>query len=390
MTPKATVVAMIASLLVTDLALAQYLSDRRESTVRPSISTQSEFSVQEMSWGYICYSILTGRTRGCKLLYHTLFDVDETVAAGILSRDCEFLTDGRVKPGTCANAGHEHLGTGGIVTEPKYRINATDQLEFDGTDDDSRRDIVTGDLGTNEWRYITYNTPDNAGSFYFRGELQPPDCFFLPDLCGFTGRGAQANGNYLTDGTVNVRVDGLIQLPDVPSLYTKARNPDLQHRDPAAFAGTPKAVAAVILIANEFKTRTGRLLRPNDMSLPYGGLFDVKGTWDPGTGGHFEHREGLDVDFNRFNTLLNPDGTEAGTSFVECEDDRDFIESVNALLIPAPGQFVDVTSDTGATIRKATAVRCERNPQNPNDPGDPKKDGRYHVDITDFVPDSAP
>jgi hypothetical protein len=42
-------------------------------------------------------------------------------------------------------------------------------------------------------------------------------------------------------------------------------------------------------------------MRINDVSLPYGGLFDVNGDWrDP----HVSHRSGKDVDIENQNRLL--------------------------------------------------------------------------------------
>lgn len=48
------------------------------------------------------------------------------------------------------------------------------------------------------------------------------------------------------------------------------------------------------LVANKWVDSLGQdALMINDISLPYGGLFDVSGHWRPE---HSEHREGLDVD----------------------------------------------------------------------------------------------
>ncbi len=43
---------------------------------------------------------------------------------------------------------------------------------------------------------------------------------------------------------------------------------------------------------------TTGLMGVNDMSLPFGGAFDIEGTW--GTGSHITHRLGVDVDINRY------------------------------------------------------------------------------------------
>lgn len=54
---------------------------------------------------------------------------------------------------------------------------------------------------------------------------------------------------------------------------------------------------------------TEATIRLNDMSLPFGGLFDICGSWNPNqtcppltpanVGGHFSHRTGRSVDVSR-------------------------------------------------------------------------------------------
>lgn len=56
------------------------------------------------------------------------------------------------------------------------------------------------------------------------------------------------------------------------------------------------------------------------MSLPWGGLFDICGTWNPAdtcqnatNGGHFSHRTGTGVDIDRIacRGLIPEDGSSA-------------------------------------------------------------------------------
>ena len=59
--------------------------------------------------------------------------------------------------------------------------------------------------------------------------------------------------------------------------------------------GTTNVIRDIVNIANEWHNElpTEELLRINDISLPFGGKFDVNGSW---RGAHQTHREGKDVD----------------------------------------------------------------------------------------------
>lgn len=380
---------LLATLLVeTSLAAPP---DRRESHVIPSISIiNAEQRTEEMSWAMKCYSFRTGAPRGCTVLNHNLFSVDEAVGERIVSRACGIEADGSVTPGTCADGGHKHQTTPSSQ-RPRTRIN--DQgpppnppprqplsgqlpLTFDSPDTDPSKFGVAGEMPANRWVLIKYEVPDNAGYFYWRGQMAPPPCFFLPQLCGFVGVGAQDDGTKIWDGAVEVSYRDLKQLPKMSGLYRKIRGgpagngTDQRHVDDVAFAGDQSAIDAMQLIAQEYKTDTGNLLRPNDMSLPLGGLFDIVGTWQFS---HQTHRFGRDIDINRQPVVFLPGGGES-TPDINCEDDRDFIEAVNKVLVPARSVDINVPVPGGGTQIQTyqTAVLCERG-------------GNKHIDVTQLL-----
>lgn len=384
-------------LLPTD-ANAQ-LTDRRQSHVTPSISkvlpNHNEFRVEEMSWAYICYSVRTGAPRGCNLLHHTLYGVDESATRGIVSLECTIDQNGGVVSGTCADGGHQHSTTPTLV-RPKTRIPATG-----GTGDEqliqnqqaltsdppltvTNKFVVSGQMAANIYTIVKYEVPDNAGHVYWRAHIEPPPCYFLPQFCGFIGGlGVQSDGTRIWDGTVEVSYRDLRQLPDLPSLYKKVRNgpngvgTDQRHIDDMAFAGDETAIEAMRLIAQEYYADTGnKKLRPNDMSLPLGGLFDVNGEWQWNPGGHKTHRFGRDIDINRQPLILLPGGGTDETQTVSCFDDKEFVEAVNKILLPVRTEMINVG---GTPTAYQTAVDCEVQGL-----------GLKHIDVFQIVANQTP
>ena len=356
--------------------------DRRESHVLPSVSTAAERFTGKMSWGVTCYSFRTGIFLNCSIVHHTLFGVEESESNFIKSVACVIEPDGTISPDTCASGGHLHEPPGS-PTRPRIRNEsaAGAKLVYSGTDlDPNNKFNVSGDLVPNVWSKIEYETPDNAGIFYWQGRIAPPPCFFLPQYCGFVGPGAQDDGTVVWDGTIENSYTGLRQLPDMPNLYRKIRNgpggvgTDRVHTDDVAFAGTARTLEAMRLIAEEYRTETGNLLRPNDLSLPLGGLFDITGRWRTS---HYEHRFGTDIDFNRAPVVIAPNGSET-TPDIDCEFDKDFVEAVNKVLAPFPNREVVVTLPNGTQQKFKTAVLCEKNLNNPIL-------GRKHVDVTSII-----
>ena len=115
------------------------------------------------------------------------------------------------------------------------------------------------------------------------------------------------------------------------------------------------------------------MLQPNDLSLPFGGLFDVLAQWAPS---HHEHRVGREININRAPIVFIPDGSEL-IQDVLCESDIEFVEAVNKILIPVPGQPPSIGPGGAVAVNK-TAVLCEENYPRTS----PPVIGRKHIDVT--------
>ncbi len=117
---------------------------------------------------------------------------------------------------------------------------------------------------------------------------------------------------------ITVGVERLSRLPEGASRpYVVVRGGTDKH--PEGIYGTQKTLTRLQAISGAYLEATGRKLSINDLSLPWGGLFDLCGTWNPadkcGTpphGGHSTHRLGTDADINR---------TDGGGEKTDCLDD---------------------------------------------------------------------
>jgi hypothetical protein len=118
---------------------------------------------------------------------------------------------------------------------------------------------------------------------------------------------------------LRIQVPGLQELPDpgTGDLYGKTRDGKDSH--PEGYYATPKTLEQLMKIAEKYyndKDTPGRIMSVNDMSLPWGGLFDYKGTF---TTPHGFHRFGTDVDINR---------APVGQGIIECQKDIALLEAV--------------------------------------------------------------
>jgi hypothetical protein len=107
---------------------------------------------------------------------------------------------------------------------------------------------------------------------------------------------------------MNVRVGYLYKLTEESGYnHVVARNDTTNH--PEGTYGTAETLYMLTYIAGYYRASTGgRKLSVNDLSLPYGGLFDLNSNWAPK---HDTHRDGKDADINH---------EDGGGGTINCQD----------------------------------------------------------------------
>jgi hypothetical protein len=95
-----------------------------------------------------------------------------------------------------------------------------------------------------------------------------------------------------------VRFPGLRELPIVPEIERVG----VKSVHPQSHFGHPALISALLVLARRYHREFAKPLEVNDISLPWGGLFDHKATWAKP---HETHRTGRDVDIRT--RSMNPD-----------------------------------------------------------------------------------
>lgn len=335
--------------------------------------------INKKMFGYRCHNLSTGKPAVCKIEQHTLTGI----MGNIVAEDCQIEPNGTITTDTCANGGHTHPdpGDSGFPNRPIILDDADPSVKLTlpgGTN--ISRFSVKGDFGP-DWVVMEIEVPENAGYLQWNSEISPPPSNFqIPNR--FVGPGAQPNGNLRTEGAIEISFRELRQLPAMDDLYRRIRGeskattrlPDDSHFNDVAFAGTEIALEAMRLIAEEFKSKTtnaaaqeSELIRPNDMSLPLGGVFDIFDQWRPD---HETHRDGLDIDINRSSQVVDSMGQDKQRNEVNCTADINFVEAVNAVLSPV--RTITLRPRGQAPRKVQTAVLCESG-------------GKKHIDITTII-----
>jgi hypothetical protein len=120
---------------------------------------------------------------------------------------------------------------------------------------------------------------------------------FIPDVVGGVERltaVVSGQGQGVTAMTeINTRVVGLIQL--VPGANVELGGATSAH--PSNTFGTAFAIGKIVILADTFFQATGVKIPYNDMSLEFGGVFDLNNAFSPSEKpGHLGHRCGTEVD----------------------------------------------------------------------------------------------
>lgn len=269
---------------------------KHPSTI-PNRSGNNE-NIQTIKIGYGCFDDYSGIPINCRFRQEL---------TGIQSPETEIKNNG----------GHSHSDNRPLT----YRGRALKVTN--STDLDSTLYGVEGFTKTTSsfdpnwgWAYVEYETPQASGIVVGESELK------LMTKDWVCASSCYTRDSWRYADTYDIGVPNLLELHDpVPGMsYTKSRtSPDYNHTNDVAFHATGSALYLLLVLADEYKSISGRTLSVNDMSLPKGGLFDIKGTWQPS---HFTHHVGKDADLNRGNIPCEKnqkmrEATEAATQVLQ-------------------------------------------------------------------------
>lgn len=124
--------------------------------------------------------------------------------------------------------------------------------------------------------------------------------FIAPDVSGLITDYLYINGRLVDTDYNRVRLPGLTPLKSSRSIFLIGSKP--QH--PESHYGHPALIAALETLADKYYQKFNTPLQVNDISLPWGGLFDLgrDGPWWKSP--HAEHRDGKQADIR--NIYMSP------------------------------------------------------------------------------------
>jgi len=211
------------------------------------------------------------------------------------------------------------LGTGGHDHLNPPPLNLLGSIAFAGGDS------LTGPNGQ---AGFTYTAPE------FSGQLQ------------LTASATSGGVTAVDRDTVLVRVPGLIKFAGEGDYILTGGDSNLHSNQSTHFLISQQAVGSLINVADAFSVApwnfTG-IMRLNDMSLAWGGLFDFKGDWKKP---HASHRFGTDVDIENISTrdttvvVVNPKTGQPRERTVLVFDQIWFIR-YRELMLDANWSFID-------------------------------------------------
>lgn len=159
---------------------------------------------------------------------------------------------------------------------------------------------------------ISFSTSDQTGAvdtgFVSTGSSGVLNVIYLsPKIAGesqlsVTGINPMGENTGTATQNVHVKIPGFVELTGggIAKNY-ELKPPEPEH--PGSYFGTPAMVQALSNLADEYAAEhNGDKLPCNDMSIEWGGIFDLKGDWKSP---HREHANGVDVDIRT--RLIAPD-----------------------------------------------------------------------------------
>ncbi|MEO6553987.1 MAG: hypothetical protein ABIO96_05510 [Nitrospiraceae bacterium] len=146
------------------------------------------------------------------------------------------------------------------------------------TTKDGAYDQTVGNTGSDGLQFRTTYTSGEVA-----GEIEVKLACFNPD-----GVTVSSTGSLF----VHVRIEGLVPLPDSDPTYVFEGNASTNTHQDSHYV-RPETLPKVLNLANMFFAERGKIIRINDASLVWGGLFDYPGKWLPP---HASHRVGEEFD----------------------------------------------------------------------------------------------
>lgn len=289
----------------------------------------------------ICYSLISAKPAPCRFEYQY-----KGLGSDGFIDNCVINAEGKLDAQSCSNGGHTH-GGGRPVT-----FDDSSPIVFEGFDEDQSHFGVAGSFDYINFPgavfFIDTFAPVTAGVYSWDTKLRTPTGWFFRD-----GPGVQPDFREMhIAGTTIVGVENLRQLPDGEH-YIKVRSPDSSHVDAVAFAASELMILAIDALAKAYNRLSGDknfILSVNDISLPMGGILDLKNDWQYP---HKSHRGGLDADLNK----------RPGNSAVDipCSKDDALHDAAREVLEPY-------------SSRRSSAILCE-----------PFNNDNKHLDFTGLV-----
>lgn len=205
---------------------------------------------------FSCYDVKTGQLLNCGVNY---------VVQGLA-------------PGLESDGGHAHdFGTHPVLdTRPGSGL----QVWVGGALVTSTVDRTMTFQTQNAKVLLFHSVPEVAGRIQSQATVTPPPRHSCVSTC-------------TAEYAFGVKVPGLEPLAASDDIALLRGGAD---KHPEGQWGTPEALDALREIAKEYRERTGQPLSVNDLSLPWGGLFDFENVYLPP---HKTHREGIDADINQ-------------------------------------------------------------------------------------------
>ncbi|MBI4822797.1 MAG: hypothetical protein HY805_00990 [Nitrospirae bacterium] len=150
------------------------------------------------------------------------------------------------------------------------------------------------------------NGKDSETVNFYSGETSQTVKYTSSEIAGKEEIIAKIDGKEVGKVSIDVKVPGLEPMPAYTLIYQLTGGGDRMPHHSDNHYGTKSTRENMILVARDFYKQFKAKLGINDMSLVWGGLFDLCDTWNPAdrcslapNRGHFSHRKGTSVDIDR-------------------------------------------------------------------------------------------